>query len=121
MGREQWSSGPGFVLASIGSAVGIGNIWRFPYMVGVNGGGAFLIPYLIALFLFGLPLLILELALGRHFRTSVVPAFGTRGRPFRLAGFVLVFLLRPLGGDRLRGGAEWLLRRPIEVEPFFFA
>ncbi len=66
MPREQWSSGPGFVLASIGS---------------------------IALFLFGLPLLILELALGRHFRTSVVPAFGTRGRPFRLAGFVLVFIL----------------------------
>ena len=93
MAREQWSSGPGFVLASIGSVVGIGNIWRFPYMVGVNGGGAFLIPYLIALFLFGLPLLILELALGRHFRTSVVPAFGTRGRPFRLAGFVLVFIL----------------------------
>jgi len=73
MAREQWSSGPGFVLASIGSAVGIGNIWRFPYMVGVNGGGAFLIPYLIALFLFALPLLILEFALGRHFRTSVVP------------------------------------------------
>nr|WP_300998771.1 hypothetical protein [Methanoculleus sp.] len=44
MEREQWSSTLGFVLASIGSAVGIGSIWRFPYIVGANGGGAFLIP-----------------------------------------------------------------------------
>ncbi len=50
--REKWSSSIGFILASIGSAVGIGNIWRFPYMVGENGGGAFLIPYLIAVFLY---------------------------------------------------------------------
>ncbi len=91
--REKWSSGMGFILASIGSAVGIGNIWRFPYMVGENGGGAFLIPYLIAVFLFGLPLMILEFALGRHFKTSVVPAFGTIGKKFKIAGFFLVFVM----------------------------
>ncbi len=91
--REKWSSSIGFILASIGSAVGIGNIWRFPYMVGENGGGAFLIPYLIAVFLFGLPLMILEFALGRHFKTSVVPAFSTIGKRFKLAGFFLVFVM----------------------------
>ncbi|NJD77304.1 MAG: sodium-dependent transporter [Candidatus Methanoperedens sp.] len=91
--REKWSSSIGFILASIGSAVGIGNIWRFPYIVGMNGGGAFLIPYLIAVFLFGLPLMILEFALGRHFKTSVVPAFSTIGKKFRIAGFLLVFVM----------------------------
>lgn len=91
--REKWSSNLGFILASIGSAVGIGNIWRFPYIVGENGGGAFLIPYLIALFLFGLPLMILEFALGRHYKTSVVPAFSTIGKKSRLGGFFLVFVM----------------------------
>ncbi|RZN34226.1 MAG: sodium-dependent transporter [Methanophagales archaeon ANME-1-THS] len=88
--REEWSSSTGFILASIGSAVGIGNIWRFPYIVGENGGGAFLIPYLIAVFLFGMPLIMLEFALGRHFQTSVVPTFSTIGKRFRLAGFFMV-------------------------------
>jgi len=91
--REKWSSSIGFILASIGSAVGIGNIWRFPYIVGENGGGAFLIPYFIAVFLFGMPLMILEFALGRHFKTSVVSAFGSMGKRFRLAGFFLVFIM----------------------------
>ncbi len=88
--REKWSSSTGFILASIGSAVGIGNIWRFPYIVGENGGGAFLIPYFIAVFLFGMPLMMLEFAMGRHFQTSVVPTFSTIGKRFRLAGFFIV-------------------------------
>ncbi|MFZ3385015.1 MAG: sodium-dependent transporter [Candidatus Methanoperedens sp.] len=91
--REKWSSNLGFILASIGSAVGIGNIWRFPYIVGENGGGAFLIPYIIAVFFFGLPLMILEFALGRHFNTSVVPSFGTIGKKSRIGGFFLVFVM----------------------------
>jgi len=93
MYREKWSSSIGFILASIGSAVGIGNIWRFPYIVGENGGGAFLIPYLIAVFLFGMPLMMLEFAIGRHFKTSVVPTFSAIGKRFRLAGFSLVFVM----------------------------
>lgn len=91
--REKWSSGLGFILASIGSAVGIGNIWRFPYIVGMNGGGAFLIPYLIAVFLFGLPLMIIEFAVGRHHKTSVVPAFTAIKKSFKVAGFFLVFIM----------------------------
>lgn len=93
MPREKWSSSLGFILASIGSAVGIGNIWRFPYIVGVNGGGAFLIPYLIAVFLFGMPLMMLELALGRHFQTSLVPTFSTIGKKSRIAGLFIVFIM----------------------------
>jgi NSS family neurotransmitter:Na+ symporter len=67
-GREQWGSTLGFLLAAVGSAVGIGNIWRFPYIVGTNGGGAFLIPYVLAVVLVGLPLMATELALGRRHR-----------------------------------------------------
>ena len=91
--REAWSSPAGFILASIGSAVGIGNIWRFPYMVGTHGGGAFLIPYLLAVVLLGLPLMIAELTLGRHFRRSVVPAFEAIGTSLRGLGLFLVFVL----------------------------
>ena len=57
--RENWTSRSGFIIAAIGSAVGLGNIWRFPYVAYENGGGAFLIPYLIALITAGLPLLFL--------------------------------------------------------------
>lgn len=55
--RESWSARSGFILAAIGSAVGLGNIWRFPYVSYENGGGAFFIPYLIALATAGFPLL----------------------------------------------------------------
>ena len=58
--RENWTSRSGFIIAAIGSAVGLGNIWRFPYIAYENGGGAFLIPYLIALITAGLPLLFLD-------------------------------------------------------------
>jgi neurotransmitter:Na+ symporter, NSS family len=93
MAREEWSSGLGFILASIGSAVGIGNIWRFPYIVGTNGGGAFLIPYLISVFLFGLPLMMLEFGAGRRLQASVVPAFRAIDRRFRIAGAVIVAIV----------------------------
>ena len=59
--RGQWGSRIGFILAAVGSAVGLGNIWRFPYTVASNGGGAFLIPYFVALLTAGIPLMILEL------------------------------------------------------------
>jgi NSS family neurotransmitter:Na+ symporter len=92
MAREAWSSRIGFILASMGSAVGIGNLWRFPYVVGNSGGGAFLVPYLLAIVLCALPLMILEFALGRHFRTSVVPALARIRPGFRWLGAFLVLV-----------------------------
>ncbi|OFI05987.1 sodium:neurotransmitter symporter family protein [Clostridium acetireducens DSM 10703] len=68
--REQWGTKMGFILAAIGSAVGLGNIWRFPYVAYSNGGGAFLIPYFFAIFTAGIPLLILEYGMGHKFRGS---------------------------------------------------
>ena len=63
--REQWSSRRGFLLAAIGFSVGLGNIWRFPYVAGENGGSAFVIIYLVCAFIIGMPLLVSELAIGR--------------------------------------------------------
>lgn len=64
--HAQWSSRMGFVLAATGSAVGLGNIWKFPYMVGESGGAAFVLVYLICIFLIGLPILVSEWLLGRR-------------------------------------------------------
>lgn len=73
--RSQWGTNLGFLLAAIGSAVGLGNIWRFPYVAYENGGGAFLIPYFVALFTAGIPVLMLEFALGHHKQASAPMAF----------------------------------------------
>ena len=73
--RETFSKRSVFIMAAIGSAVGLGNIWRFPYVAYQNGGGAFLIPYLCALLTAGIPLLILEYSLGHRYRGSGPLAF----------------------------------------------
>lgn len=74
--RINWKSRLGFLFAVIGSAVGLGNIWRFPYVAYKNGGGAFLVPYLIALLMVGIPLLILEQGLGQMQKGSSPVAYG---------------------------------------------
>lgn len=73
--REEWTGQVGFILAAIGSAVGLGNIWRFPGVAYENGGGAFLIPYLVALITAGIPILFLDYAIGHRFRGSAPTAF----------------------------------------------
>ncbi|QBI53501.1 sodium-dependent transporter [Streptomonospora litoralis] len=85
--REQWGTRAGFLLAAIGSAVGLGNIWRFPYVAYDNGGGAFLVPYLVALLTAGIPLLILEYAIGHRFRASPPAAFRRLARPAEPLGW----------------------------------
>lgn len=73
--RGKWTSGIGFVLAAAGSAIGVGNIWRFPYMTGKNGGAVFLLVYLAAVLLLGMPVLIAEIAMGRATGKNPVGAF----------------------------------------------
>ncbi|MCD6166857.1 sodium-dependent transporter [candidate division KSB1 bacterium] len=73
--REQWHSKLGFVLAAAGSAIGLGNIWRFPYMTGQNGGAAFVLIYMIFVVLIGFTIMLAELTLGRHTQRNPVGAF----------------------------------------------
>jgi len=73
--RERWSSKMIFIFAAVGSAVGLGNVWRFPYLADKYGGGAFLIPYIIMLFVLGVPLLIMEFAIGQKMQLGEVGAF----------------------------------------------
>lgn len=75
MERESFKSRLGFLLVSAGCAVGIGNVWRFPFIVGQNGGGLFVLLYLIMLVVLGLPVLTMELAVGRASRKSAVLAY----------------------------------------------
>lgn len=88
--RGEWTSSIGFMAAAIGSAVGIGNIWRFSYVVGENGGGAFVIVYLAAVIGLGLPLLIAELAIGQRTRANAVVAFAriSNAIPWRWTGWL---------------------------------
>ncbi|KAG1653927.1 Sodium-dependent noradrenaline transporter [Nymphon striatum] len=94
--REKWSSKTDFLLSCIGYAVGLGNIWRFPYLCYKSGGGAFLIPYFITLFLCGIPLLLMEMAIGQYMRfgpigtlNKVAPIFKGVG----VATVVVTFIL----------------------------
>ncbi|CAM4303285.1 sodium-dependent transporter [Nocardiopsis rhodophaea] len=90
--REQWGTRAGFLLAAIGSAIGLGNIWRFPYVAYDNGGGAFLVPYLVALLTAGIPLLILEYTVGHRFRGSPPAAYRKIARPAEAIGWWQVLI-----------------------------
>ena len=76
MSRPQFGSRLGMMLAMLGMAVGTGNIWRFPRIAAQNGGGEFLVAWVIFLLLWSVPLILLEFAMGRHFHSGPVRAFG---------------------------------------------
>ena len=87
--NSQWSSKLGFILASAGSAIGLGAIWKFPFWAGVNGGAAFIIPYILFTFTIGVTLVMAEVAVGRQGRGSVVSAMRRVGGPiFGMMGFI---------------------------------
>ncbi|WP_423823413.1 sodium-dependent transporter [Salinisphaera sp. SPP-AMP-43] len=89
--RESWGSRAGFIMAAAGSAVGLGNIWKFPYMAGGNGGGAFLLLYLACVVIFGLSLVIAELVIGRMAQRTPVAAFRQiAGRAWPLVGALAI-------------------------------
>ena len=89
-GREVFSTRAAFLFAAIGSAVGLGNIWRFPYVAYDSGGGAFLIPYLVALLTAGIPLLFLDYALGHRYRGSAPKVFRRINRWAEPIGWIQV-------------------------------
>ena len=115
--REQWTGRTGFVLAAVGSAVGLGNMWRFSYLTAEKGGAAFVLLYLLFTALVGLPVLLAELAIGRGAQRSPIQALGhyggARWRPlggvFVLAGFVILSYYSVIAGWAVRYGAEGLL------------
>ena len=103
MQRENFKSRLGFLLISAGCAIGIGNVWRFPYVVGQNGGGAFVLLYVLFLVAVGVPVLTMEFAIGRASRKSCVLAYqqlepaGTKwhwhGKVAMLGNYVLMLSL----------------------------
>lgn len=87
--REQLSSRLGFILVAAGCAIGIGNVWKFPYITGMNGGGMFVLIYFIFLLLLGIPVLCMELSLGRASRLSPIKAYkhlGPSGSKWHIQG-----------------------------------
>lgn len=96
---DSFATRAGVLAATLGAAVGLGNIWRFPFLTGANGGGAFLVVYLLCTLLIGLPIMIAELAIGRRARRNTVAAFqalAPAGQPWWLvgaAGVVAAFLV----------------------------
>ncbi|WP_083860916.1 sodium-dependent transporter [Natrialba asiatica] len=108
--RESWATRTGFILAAVGSAVGLGNIWRFPYQVGEYGGAAFLVVYLLLVALVGFPVMMVEFTIGRHTERNPVGALKRVGRGawtkigwvFIAAGFVILSYYSVIAG--------WILR-----------
>ncbi len=81
MEREKLSSRMGFILLSAGCAIGIGNVWRFPYIAGLYGGGVFVLFYLFFLIIMGIPVMTMEFAVGRASRKSIIRSFQELERP----------------------------------------
>lgn len=92
MAREQWDNRTAFILAAIGSAIGLGNIWRFPFVCYQNGGGAFLIAYIVALLTTGIPLLILEFSLGHKMEGASPLAFSKINKKLEWFGWIPVLI-----------------------------
>jgi NSS family neurotransmitter:Na+ symporter len=112
--REQWSSRYGFTLAAIGSAVGLGNMWRFSYLSAENGGAAFVVLYLVITLIVGLPVLLAEFVLGRGSQKSPIQALahygGSAWKPLGLvfvaAGFLILSYYAVIAGWTVRYGLE---------------
>jgi len=88
--REHWRGRSIFIMAAVGSAVGLGNLWRFPYVCAANGGGAFLIPYFVALLTAGIPIMIIEYGLGTRAQASAHQALAAINPKFAPIGWVAI-------------------------------
>jgi len=85
--RERWTGRTTFIFAAIGSAIGLGNVWRFPYMTYEYGGGAFLIPWIIGLILLGIPWMMMEFGMGRYFQRGAPGVFEGIGKKWEWVGW----------------------------------
>ena len=93
--RESWSGRFGFILAAAGSAIGLGNLWKFPYITWQNGGGSFILVYLACILLVGLPIMIAEIGIGKLSQKNPVGAFRALDKaksPFAIVGFIGVLI-----------------------------
>ena len=90
--RERWGSRPLFIFAAIGSAIGLGNVWRFPYLTYEYGGGAFLIPWIIGLIIMGVPWMMMEFGMGRYFQRGAPGVFEGIGKKWEWLGWWPVFV-----------------------------
>ena len=126
--RAAWSGKAGFILAGAASAVGLGNLWRFPTLAAKYGGGMFILTYFVLAFTFGISLLLLETALGRHTRQSVIGAFSTLNKRWKFAGILAAlvpFIITPyyciIGGWVTKYLVSYVTEAPgaIAAEGFF--
>lgn len=121
--RGQWGSRLGFILAAVGSAVGLGNMWRFPYQMAEAGGAAFLILYIVLMVLIGLPIMLAEFGVGRGAKRSPVEALAHFGGPawkplgllFVVAGFLILAYYGVIAGWVLRYTGAYVLTGVIEA------
>ncbi len=102
---NHFSSALIFILASVGSAVGLGNFWRFPYLLGMNGGGSFLIAYIVSVIVVGIPILLLEISVGRNLRMPIIELYEKKCKKYSflsyiplLVGFVLFSVYLVIAG-----------------------
>ncbi|MFW5878281.1 MAG: sodium-dependent transporter [Myxococcota bacterium] len=115
--REMWGSRLGFVLAAVGSAVGLGNMWRFPYLAAESGGAAFVILYVVMLLFIGVPILLAELAIGRSARLSPIGALKKNGGKgwaplgllFVASGFLILSYYSVIAGWTVRYSIDALI------------
>lgn len=127
-GREMWGSRFGFIAAAVGSAVGLGNMWRFPYAAAEHGGAAFLLLYVIITFVVGVPIMIAEFGLGRSTRLSPIGALRSAGGSawapagylFVGAGFLILAYYSVIAGWVSRYALEAILTPwPADAEAYF--
>ena len=87
MAREKWSKRSYFIFAALGSAIGLGNLWRFPALTYSNGGGAFLIAWMVGLLVLGIPWMIVEYGMGKHFQSGAPGVFAGIGKKWEWLGW----------------------------------
>ncbi len=129
MKREQWGSRAGFILAAVGSAIGLGNIWRFPYMAYENGGGAFFIPYIFALITAGIPFMILEFSMGQKHRGSAPSTLAKISAKFEwlgwfqvgIAAVIAVYYVAVIGWAISYFGMSFTQSWGTDTNAFFFS